>query len=345
MERDQNAQRQQDTVTDVFEGGKRMSHCTSVEELSNHGINANDIEKLKDAGIWSIESLGAASKKSLTQIKGLSEQKVEKLKVIARKLFNDKFQSAATLAYQRQSIVRINTGSEPLNAMLQGGIESGSLTEVYGEFRTGKTQLMHTLAVTAQMPIEDGGGAGKVMYIDTEGTFRPERIEQICERFKIDYQAVLENIAYAKANNTEHQQELLVSAAALLSEDHFSLIIVDSATNLFRTEFEGRGELSARQMALGKFLRHLAKLANEFGSAVIVSNQVVANPEGGVFAGANALKPIGGNIMAHASTTRIALRKGRGANRVAKIVCSPTLPENEAQYSITEGGITDPEID
>ncbi len=292
-----------------------------------------------------MEGLSGASKKWLTQIKGLSEQKVEKLKAISKKTCNDTFQSATALATKRENLVKITTGSHPLDDMLMGGIESGSMTELYGEFRTGKTQLMHTLAVSGQIPVENGGGGGKVMYIDTEGTFRPERIVQIAERFGVDATSCLDNIAYAKANNTEHQQELLVAAGALLAQDHFSLILVDSATNLFRTEFEGRGELSARQMALGKFLRHLAKLANEFGVAVVVSNQVVANPEGGMFAGANAQKPIGGNIMAHASTTRLALRKGRGGNRVAKIACSPTLPESEAQYSICDGGIVDPEID
>ena len=292
-----------------------------------------------------METLSSASRKSLTQIKGLSEQKVEKLKGIARQQCADTFMSASIYAHQRRSLVKVTTGSKPLDDILHGGIESEAMTELYGEFRTGKTQFMHTLAVTGQLPVENGGGGGKVMFIDTEGTFRPERVMQIAERFKIDGEAALDNIAYAKANNTEHQQELLLAAAALLAEDHFSLILVDSATNLFRTEFEGRGELSARQMALGKFLRGLAKLASEFGTGVVVSNQVVANPEGGMFAGANAQKPIGGNIMAHASTTRLALRKGRGGNRIAKIACSPTLPESEAQYAIAEGGIIDPEID
>jgi|TARA_B110000003_G_scaffold140956_1_gene142493 DNA repair protein RAD51 len=242
---------------------------------------------------------------------------------------------------QRQDTIYITTGSAKVDELLQGGIESGSVTEIYGEFRTGKTQLMHTLAVTSQMPIEHGGGEGKCLYIDTEGTFRPQRLIQIAERFNMDPSAVLDNVAYAKAHNVEHQSELLLAAAGMMAETRFSLMIIDSVTNLYRTEYEGRGELSARQMHLGKFLRQLARLADEFGVAVIVSNQVVANPEGGPFAGANALKPIGGNIMAHASTTRLALRKGRGENRVMKVVCSPVLPESEAQFSISEFGIED----
>ena len=251
------------------------------------------------------------------------------------------FTTATMIEAARKDVIMITTGSQKVDELLQGGIESGSVTEVYGEFRTGKTQLMHTLAVTCQLPIEHGGGEGKCMYIDTEGTFRPQRLIQIAERFGMDPGPVLDNVAYAKAHNTEHQSELLVAAAGRMAESRFALMIIDSVTNLYRTEYEGRGELSARQMHLGKFLRQLARLADEFGVAVIVSNQVVANPEGGPFAGANALKPIGGNIMAHASTTRLALRKGRGENRIMKIACSPVLPESEAQFSISEFGIED----
>ena len=220
----------------------------------------------------------------------------------------------------------VTTGASKLDELLGGGFESGSLTEIYGEFRTGKTQLCHTLAVTCQLPLDQGGAEGKAMYIDTEGTFRPQRLIAIAERFGMDPNAVLDNVAYAKAHNTEHQSELLVAAAGMMAEARFGVIIVDSVTNLFRTEYEGRGELSARQMHLGKFLRHLTRLADEFGVAVVVTNP---------------LKPIGGNIMAHASTTRIALRKGRGENRIAKIACSPVLPESEAQFSISELGIED----
>ena len=245
------------------------------------------------------------------------------------------FTTASMVQAVRESTIMISTGSSKLDELLGGGFESGSLTEIYGEFRTGKTQLCHTLAVTCQLPLAQGGAEGKAMYIDTEGTFRPQRLIAIAERFGMDSAAVLDNVAYAKAHNCEHQSELLVAAAGMIAEARFGVIIVDSVTNLYRTEYEGRGELSARQMHLGKFLRQLARLADEFGVAVVVTNQVVANPDGNaMFAGANAMKPIGGNIMAHASTTRLALRKGSGENRIAKIACSPVLPESEAQFSI-----------
>jgi DNA repair protein RAD51 len=144
-----------------------------------------------------------------------------------------------------------------------GGIETGSITEMFGEFRTGKTQLCHTLAVTCQLPIDQGGGEGKCLYIDTEGTFRPERLLATAERYGLSGQDVLDNVAYARAYNSEHQMQLLSQAAAMMSESRYALLIIDSATALFRTDYSGRGELSARQMALAQFLRMLLRLADE----------------------------------------------------------------------------------
>jgi DNA repair protein RAD51 len=242
---------------------------------------------------------------------------------------------------QRQELISITTGSRELDKLLGGGIETGSITEMFGEFRTGKTQLAHTLAVTCQLPANSGGGEGKCLYIDTEGTFRPERLISIAERFKLEPNEVLDNVACARAYNTDHQTNLLIQASALMSESRYSLLIVDSATALYRTDYSGRGELAARQMHLAKFLRHLLRMADEFGIAVLITNQVVANVDNSsMFAGDNK-KPIGGNIIAHASTTRLSLRKARGENRVCKIYDSPSLPEAEAQFSIGVDGVND----
>ena len=178
------------------------------------------------------------------------------------------------------------------------------------------------------------------MYIDTEGTFRPERLTQISKRFGLNPDDVLDNVTYARAYNSEHQQQLLIQAAALLAESRYALIIVDSATALFRTDYTGRGELSTRQQNLAQFLRSLQKLADEFGVAVVITNQVVANPDGGVFV-KDPLKPIGGNIIAHASQTRLRLKKGRGTTRICKVVDSPCLGELEASFGISEEGIVE----
>lgn len=179
------------------------------------------------------------------------------------------------------------------------------------------------------------------MYIDTEGTFRPERLVSIAKRYDLDPQKVLDNVAYARAHNSEHQNKLLQQAAALMCENRFALLVIDSATNLYRTDYSGRGELSARQMSLAKFLRHLQRLADEFGVAVVMTNQVVAQVDGGAMFAADNKKPIGGHIIAHASTTRLSLRKGRAESRVCKIYDSPCLPESEAVFAITQEGIDD----
>lgn len=157
-----------------------------------------------------------------------------------------------------------------------------------------------------QLPIDMGGGEGKCLYIDTEGTFRPVRLLAVAERFGLNGEEVLDNVAYARAYNADHQSQLLIQASAMMAESRFALLIVDSLTSLYRTDFSGRGELSARQMHLAKFLRALMRLADEFGVAVVITNQVVAQVDagaGGQYGGENK-KPIGGNIVAHASTTR-----------------------------------------
>ncbi|WVQ87757.1 DNA repair protein RAD51 [Cryptococcus gattii] len=302
-----------------------------VAKLQEAGISAQDTKKLSDAGFHTVEAVAFTPKKTLCTIKGISEQKADKILAEACKMVPMGFTTATEIHSRRSELVHITTGSTGLDTILGG------------EFRTGKSQLCHTLAVTCQLPVSMGGGEGKCLYIDTEGTFRPVRMLAVAERYGLDGEEVLDNIAYARAYNADHQLQLLVQASAMMAESRFSLLIVDSCTSLYRTDFSGRGELSARQMHLAKFLRTLMRLADEFGVAVVVTNQVVAQVDGGQFAVADAKKPIGGNIMAHASTTRLNLRKGRGTSRVCKIVDSPCLPEAEAIFAINPNGIGDPE--
>jgi len=222
-------------------------------------------------------------KRALLTVKGISEAKADK--IIAEGMFgqsNDIFEyykltsflpaskhvpmgfTTATEMHQRRSeLISITTGSKQLDTLLAGGIETGSITEIFGEFRTGKSQLCHTLAVTCQLPFDMGGGEGKCLYIDTEGTFRPVRCLAVAARYGLNGEEVLDNVAYARAYNSDHQLDLLNKAAAMMTETRFSLLIIDSATSLYRTDFSGRGELSARQMHLAKFMRMLQRLADE----------------------------------------------------------------------------------
>eukprot|EP01133_Synstelium_polycarpum_P006088 gene6088-7051_t len=307
----------------------------------NGGITAADLKKLAEAGLNTVQAIAYSTKRTLCAIKNISEPKAEKLLLEAGKLVPMGFVSATDFNSQRKQIIQIRTGSKELDSLLDGGFETGSITEIFGEFRTGKTQICHTLCVTCQLSLSQGGGEGRALYIDTEGTFRPERLLAIAERYNLNGEHVLDNVAYARAYNSDHQMQLLVQASAMMAESRYVLLIVDSATSLYRTDYSGRGELSDRQRHLARFLRALQRLADEFGVAVVITNQVVASVDGGAMFNPNPNKPIGGHIMAHASTTRLSLRKGKGENRICKIYDSPCLPEDEKQFAICGDGIGD----
>lgn len=320
---------------------EEVSPYTSIDKLEQCGIASADIRRLKEAGFNTFEAVAYAPRKELVAIKGISEQKADKIFLEAAKLVPMGFTTASEVHMKRSEIIQITTGSRELDRLLGGGIETGSITEVFGEFRTGKSQLCHTLAVLCQLPVDMGGAEGKCLWIDTEGTFRPERLLAVAEKYKLSSQDVLDNVVYARCYNTDHQMQLVVQASAMMSESRYALLVVDSATSLFRTDFSGRGELAARQMMLAKFLRMLLKVADEFGVAVLITNQVVSQVDNCPMFGGEMKKPIGGNIIAHASTTRLSLRKGRGETRICKIYDSPCLPEGEATFAITTHGIED----
>lgn len=315
----------------------------TVDELQQHGINVQDILKLKAASINTVSGVTMTTRRNILKIKGMSEAKVEKIKEAAHKILGSSFATGVEVQEKRKKVNMISTGSKAVDAILGGGISSQSISEVYGEFRTGKTQMAHTMCVVAQLPPDMGGASGKVAYIDTEGTFRPDRIRSIADRFGVDGNMALENILYARAWNSEHQMELIEECSARFAEDKdFRLIIVDSIMALFRVDYSGRGELSERQQKLAQMLSKLAKLAEEFNVAVLLTNQVQSDPGATMtFVAGGALKPIGGHILSHASATRMFLRKGRAEERVAKLVDSPDRPESEASYKLDEGGWAD----
>ncbi|EAT42393.1 AAEL006080-PA [Aedes aegypti] len=337
------AQQMEKNVASVVTADQEEDDCGPllIGKLEGNGITSGDLKKLAEAGFHTVEAVAFAPIKHLVAIKGISEAKAEKILLEATKLVPMGFTTATEYHQKRSEIIQLTTGSKELDKLLGGGIETGSITELFGEFRTGKTQICHTLAVTCQLPVSQNGGEGKCLYIDTEGTFRPERLLAVAERYKLVGTDVLDNVVYARAFNSDHQMKLLVQASAMMVESRYALLIVDSATALFRTDYSGRGELNARQVQLGKFLRMLLRLADEFGVAVVITNQVVAQVDAAAMFTPDPKKPIGGHILAHASTTRLYLRKGRGETRICKIYDSPCLPESEAMYAINADGIGD----
>ncbi|XP_073940599.1 meiotic recombination protein DMC1/LIM15 homolog isoform X4 [Castor canadensis] len=259
-----------------------------IDLLQKHGINVADIKKLKSVGICTIKGIQMTTRRALCNVKGLSEAKVDKIKEAANKLIEPGFLTAFEYSEKRKMVFHITTGSQEFDKLLGGGIESMAITEAFGEFRTGKTQLSHTLC-------------------------------------------------------GEHQMELLDYVAAKFHEEAgiFKLLIIDSIMALFRVDFSGRGELAERQQKLAQMLSRLQKISEEYNVAVFVTNQMTADPGATMTFQADPKKPIGGHILAHASTTRVSLRKGRGELRIAKIYDSPEMPENEATFAITAGGIGD----
>lgn len=304
------------------------------------GVGPSTAQKLKDAGYTTFESIAVASVRELAASADIPESIAAKIIASAREKLEITFMTAEELLQRRSQIMRVSTGSKNLDNLLGGGIETGSVTEFYGEYGTGKTQIAHQLCITVQLPSERGGLNGKALYIDTEGTFRPERIMQIAKSFDLDPMKALRNIIYARAYNSDHQMLLAEQAKDLIQKEDIKLVVIDSVTGHFRSEYPGRESLALRQQKLNRHMHELNRIASAYNIAVYVTNQVMARPD--VFWG-DATAPVGGHILSHASTHRIYLRKSKGNLRIAKVTDSPCLPEAEAVFSITENGIKDPE--
>ena len=314
----------------------------SVDELQNLGMNMSDITKLHAANIGTVGMVLSTPAKHLENIKGFSEAKVQKLIDCCKKLQPSGFMSATEALDSRKCILKINSGATALNELLGGGFQSKSITEIHGEFRTGKSQLCHTLCVTTQMPRSEGGAEGKVVFIDTEGTFRPERLIEIATAYGFEPDQIVENVLFKRVMTHDEQMLAPQQIAALLTQqppEPIKLVIIDSLMSLFRVEFSGRGELSIRQQLLGRHLHDLQRIADEFNIAVVVTNQMTADP--GAMIAACSQKPVGGNIVAHACQTRIIMKKGRENSRIVKLIDSPEMPEGDAQIQLSAKGVED----
>lgn len=308
------------------------------------GVGPGTVQKLEDAGIYDLMGVAVLTPPELSELAGLGEAVARKAIQAARKMMNLGFQDGLEFSEKRKEIKTISTGSKNLDQLLGGkGVETKAITEAYGAFGSGKSQLGFCLSVRCQMPLEMGGANGKTVFIDTEGTFRPERIKQIATGLGLNPDNVLKNILVARAFNSDHQILLLDKVNEMVKNgEPIRLIVIDSLTAHFRAEFAGRGQLADRQQKLNKYLHNLMKLAETNNLAIYVTNQVMANP--GMLFG-DPTTPIGGNILGHASTYRIYLRKGKKGSRVAKMIDSPNLPENETIFFVGLGGLSDEEKD
>jgi DNA repair protein RadA len=317
---------------------------SELELESLEGVGAVTRQKLEEAGIYSLKELAVSSPVEVAETLGWEVGRAAELINSARKklaelgLLEADFVKASEVYKRRLSIERISTGSKALDELLGGGIETQAVTEFYGEYGTGKTQICHTLAVTVQLPKEEGGLQAGALYVDTENTFRPERVASIAEARGLDAQKVLDRIIVARAYNSAHQEFIVKQAGKVLSEQNIRLLVVDSAVSHYRAEFVGRATLAERQQLLNRFMHLLLRTAEVYNVAVVVTNQVQAAPD--VFFG-DPTRPTGGHVLGHTSTYRIYLRKGAKGSRIARMVDSPYHPEREAAFILSERGIED----
>ena len=300
-------------------------------------------KRLREAGFQSIRDLVVRGPVDVAEATGMELDTSIAICNKARKVLEEmgiieqSFTTATNLYARRQKVDRISTGSRAFDDLLGGGVETGAVTEVYGEFGTGKTQLCHTLCVMVQRPRAEGGLDGKALYIDTESTFRPERIVSISLAREFDPSQSLANIIVAKAYNSAHQELVVEEAGPVIENFGIRLVILDSAVAHYRAEFLGRATLSERQQRLNKFMHHLVRLAETYATAVVVTNQIQASPDS-IFG--EPLRPVGGNVMAHTSTYRLFLKRS-GKNRIARMVDSPYHAEREILFTLSEKGVSD----
>ena len=310
---------------------------TSLEELP--GVGPAIAEKLREAGYTDILAIAVASPKNLAEECEIGEKKamdiIEGAKVLADV---GGFETGEEILERRKLIQKLTTGSKAFDELMGGGLESQAIVEFFGEFGSCKTQVCFQLAVNATMPVERGGLDSEVIVIDTENTFRPERIIQMAEYLGLDPFETLKKIQVASAFNSDHQILLVEKAGELAKEMKVKLLIVDSLTSHFRAEYVGRGALAERQQLLNRHMHDLLDFATVNNALIAVTNQVAAKPD--AFFG-DPTRPIGGHIVGHTATFRLYLRKGKAGKRIARLIDSPNLPEGEAVFMVSEDGIKD----
>ena len=328
---------QQDIEDKVVMMTEEMLSEATIEDLP--GVGPATAEKLREAGFEELLAVAVMSPSDLADQAELGEAVASKIINAAKKMANiGGFVSGSALLERRREVMKLTSKVISIDELLGGGFETQALVEVYGEFGSGKTQIGHQLAVNCTMPVEEGGFDGDVFYIDTEDTFRPERITQMARGHGLDPEKVLERIYVARAYNTAHQMLLAEEIKRMSKGLKVKMIIVDSLTSHFRAEYIGRGMLANRQQKLNRHLKDLKQLADINNALVLVTNQVHSKPDA---MWGDPTKPVGGHVLAHASTFRLYLRKAKGGRRIARLVDSPNLPDGECVYQVTEEGLRD----
>ena len=322
---------------DAKQGDKVATSVKAVEELP--GVGPATAEKLRDAGYTDLMSPAVETPDSAADATEIGANVAQKIIAAAREAVDvGGFETGDVILERRKSVSKLTTCSKAFDELLGGGLETQAITECFGEFGSGKSQLAHQLAVNVTRGEDEGGLDGDTVWIDTESTFRPERVRQMAEALELDPEAILKRIHVARAFNSHHQMLLMEKANEMTKDYPIRLVVIDSLTAHFRAEYIGRGVLAERQQLLNKHIHELMRFGDVHNAAIYVTNQVAAKPD--AFFG-DPTRPIGGHIVGHSATFRIYLRKSKGGKRIARLIDSPNLPEAEAVFTVSEEGIRD----
>lgn len=311
-------------------------------------VSSEIIQKLKQQGIGNLEVIAGKDPLDLVDELGITQAKAKKLIKQAKDNLKFYFQTATQALQRRKNVMRLKSGCNAIDELVNGGFETQSIIEFYGEFGAGKIQFVDQLSVLAQKPVNQGGLNGAALVIDTENKYRPERVKIIAKRFEMDQAQTLQNIVIARPHSSDQQITIIekINQSSDLKQTlgkqmkkRIRLIIIDSLVAKFRNQYVGRGTLSERQQKLNKHLGHCLSYATTNNAIVMVTNQVVSNPDF-LYTG-QMIKPVGGNIVGHSSSYRFYLRKAKDAKRIIKTIDAPDLPIAQAVYELYQGGIRD----
>lgn len=301
------------------------------------GVGPTTLKKLISGGYPSVTHIAMSSPKELAERCGIGLGVAANIVRAARRMVRGGVKPASTVLSELEKLPRLTTGVKNLDAILNGGIPVTKILEVAGKFATGKSNFCHQLAITVQLPRAQGGLEGGAFYLDTEGTFSPQKMIKIAKRFGLDPKAALDNIFYGSARSVDEQTDVLEEAVEIINTRGLRLLVIDSVTALFRVEYIGRGELASRQQSLNVYLHRIKKIVEAYKMVGVLTNQVLSMPDV-MFVDPTA--PVGGNIMAHFSTYRLMFKKSANTLK-ATIIDAPDLPPAEAEFMITEDGLTD----
>lgn len=346
------AKKARDNITEIIPKYKNFKEEIGLQDIK--GVGKNTAQMMRDKGL-NVMLIETTPVRELEEKYGITTNSARKYKEAIRELRGGtEFLNAFDIMEKQKRVGSFTYGTKGLDALTTveelgvSGVRLGETIELFGSFRSGKSQICHQLCVTVQLPEELGGVGKKAVFIDTEGTFSPSRIKAIHTRLKRElgwkkkFDDVLKDITYARAYNSDHQMELVERLLELFYQerDEYGLVVVDSSTAHFRAEYAGRGTLAERQQTINYHLGVLGRIADTYNVAIAITNQVQSNPA--AFFG-DPTQAIGGNILGHWATTRYYLRKSKGEKRIIRVYDSPYLPESEAVFAITSEGCEDAE--